>query len=494
MVYSIEKIEEKHFICVGDIMLDVFQYGKMERISPEAPAPVVRIEKIEERIGGVGNVVKNLLDLGAKVSLVSMIGNDTEGQKIASMLEDYDKLEAYLFVDQEYKTTSKTRIIAANQHVVRLDEEKSSTYYNADIENQAISLITELLATTDALIFSDYNKGFITKKMKFSTGVVPSSAIKIADTKTDLSSFVGLDFITPNVKELEIFSGIKIHSEKDIHLAVDTIYSKFGIPNVLVTRGDAGMMLFEKVCDKPKLNALVKNEAVWNIIEQTAHSGNVVDVCGAGDTVVANFALCKALGFNSEKCVDVASVAACIVVEKPGTESCSIEEINLSFEKRKKKNNPNVSKKITLNLIAGEKKLGKRIGFINGCFDILHDGHIDLFSAAKQSCDILVVAINSDKSIKSLESKGKDRPFLNEKTRKKILSSIKHIDHVLVFDEATPLETIEKVLPNVVFKGMDYKDKEIPEQTFLNDNNIQLKLIKTNDIHSSDIIGKIREK
>ena len=432
--------------CLGDLMLDKYIIGTTNRISPEGPIPVLDIKKEINMLGGVGNVVRNLSTLAVETHLVSLLGNDTISKEVEKKL-DKISVDKNIVKDANRPTITKSRFIANNQQILRVDKEKILPI-SKSTEKKIYEYSKKKILKTDAVVISDYNKGLITKNILKKIICFSKNHKKpvIVDPKsTDFEKYKGVTIITPNIKELEVVMKKKLINDKEIIDASRKLISKFNFSHLLVTMGKLGMILVSK---KKK-----------NVIKLDAEAKEVFDVSGAGDTVVSFIAAGLACSLKIEEVVKIANIAAGIVVNKTGTSVAHLSEMLISVNK----NDYHLSKVMDLSEV--EKvanfwlKKKKIIGFTNGCFDYLHPGHISLFQQAKQKCSKLIVAINSDNSIK--KNKGSFRPKQKLNTRLQVLNSIPFIDLIIVFSDRTPLSIIKKIKPDLLIKGSDYKENQI---------------------------------
>ena len=433
----ISKLQGKSpkILVVGDLMIDHYIYGKCERISPEAPVQVVEIEREEDLLGGAGNVVNNLLAFGADVAVASVIGDDDAGEWIKKQLAQKG-VKSLLFKEHR-PTTRKSRVIVSHQQIVRIDREK-----RLDISLQSQEAIVEFIAQNsfDIILLSDYAKGVLTPSLVQAIIALGKAPVFIDPKGKDYTKYKGADLITPNKKEATEASGIDIVDDATLKSAGEFLQTKFSIKNVIITLSHEGMAIFDE--DMHKI---------------PTYARDVYDVTGAGDTVLAALGFGVASGLRLQEAARFANLAAGVVVGKVGAASATLEEI----EEYERVDNQGAIKSFTQikNLAERLRKEGKKIVFTNGCFDILHLGHVKYLQKAKELGDVLIVGVNADESVRRL--KGKSRPINPEYDRAYILASLKPVDFVVIFQEDTPYKLIQAIKPDILVKGADYKDKEV---------------------------------
>ena len=443
---NILNLLNRKIFCLGDIMLDNYIIGNTNRISPEGPIPVLDIVKEVKMLGGVGNVVRNLSTLATETHLVSLLGIDLMSNEVEKKLNIIN-VNKDLVRDSNRPTITKSRYISNNQQILRVDKEKTD-FIDKKIENKIFNYSKKRILKTDVVIISDYNKGLITKnllKRIVSFANKNKKPVIIDPKSTDFDKYKGATIVTPNIKELELVVKKKLNSDKEIINISKKLIFKFNFKHLLITMGKSGMMLISK-----------NNK---NVIKFDAEAKEVFDVSGAGDTVASFIAAGIGSSLKIEEVIKIANIAAGVVVGKTGTSVAHLSEILLAINK----NNYHLSKVMNLNetikVINFWKEKKEKIGFTNGCFDYLHPGHVSLFKQAKKKCSKLIVAINSDKSIKN--NKGPLRPKQKLNIRLQVLNSIPYIDLIIVFSEKTPIEIIKKIKPNLLVKGSDYKENQI---------------------------------
>jgi D-beta-D-heptose 7-phosphate kinase / D-beta-D-heptose 1-phosphate adenosyltransferase len=438
----VPRLKDASVSCIGDVMLDQFVYGTVERISPEGPIPVLRMERQVLTLGGMGNVARNLASLGAKFSVVTVIGDDLEGNQVRYLLKELSVIEAQLLSVQGCSTTVKTRYIAGGQQIVRVDRE-TNIFQDIEIGQQIISR-SRNISDTKVLILSDYGKGVLTKEISLQliNEARQNNQIVIVDPKgSDYSCYAGANIITPNRKELGQATSMSVKTDQEVIAAARRLISNFGFEAIVATLSEHGMMV-------------VLNDGSAEHLP--AEAQEVYDVSGAGDTVVAALATALATGLPLLHAAQIANAAAGIVVGKIGTAVVEANELFHALRSREvlATEQKHVSFEELEICLQQWHTEGLRIGFTNGCFDLLHPGHVTLLSKSAAKVDKLVVGLNSDQSIQRL--KGPQRPIQNELARATVLASLASVSLVVIFDEDTPQQLIELVRPDVLVKGADY--------------------------------------
>ena len=435
-------------LVVGDVMLEVYYKGAVERISPEAPVPIVRVENVKHNIGGAGNVCNNIVNLGGNTYLLGFVGDDDNYKKLSSLLTE-SKINNFL-VETIRPTVTKMRVLGEHQQIVRVDfEDKIANYSTKDYELLKKN-IEDTIDKVDIVVISDYKKGVCSSELcKHLISVAKSKDKKvIVDPKgTSWNKYIGAYFVTPNLKELKDISGKEFFNENDSIVKTGLeVLDKFDFENLLVTRSEKGMSLINKK----------------EIYHLPANAKEVYDVSGAGDTVIATLALSIARGIDKYESIKLANTAGGIVVGKLGTVPVTKTEIEESFYIQD--NHKLISLDKLLIKLKDLKEKNNRIVFTNGCFDIIHKGHISYMVKAKQLGDILIIGLNSDSSVKIL--KGESRPINNQFDRAEILAAFNFVDYVVFFEEETPYNLIKAVAPDVLVKGGDYKVEDIVGREF----------------------------
>jgi len=430
-------------LCLGDIMLDRFAYCGIERISPEAPVPVLLLDRVQSMLGGAGNVARNIAALGGGAVLMGLLGDDPAGAEVRAALAATPHLIDAHVPSPSRQTTCKTRYLAAHQQIVRVDEEHLHEL-EPDEETNLIAAIGAALDSVDAVILSDYGKGVLGPGIvEFTMRQARSRGIPVfVDPKSDdFRQYRGATCITPNQAELARAARLKTGSEKEVVAAAKRVLKEAKAEAILVTRSDKGMMLVE---------------ASGAVTVEPARAREVFDVSGAGDTVIAVLAVAHASGRSLPEAMRLANTAAGIVVSKLGTATVELDELMLELA-RDDQASPH-GKLYDLGeaetLVRQWKGRGLAVGFTNGCFDILHPGHVALLAAARAQCDRLIVALNSDASATRL--KGPGRPVNALPDRAAVIAALESVDAVTSFEDDTPLDLIVRLQPDVLIKGADY--------------------------------------
>ena len=437
---DLKELKKGKVIVFGDIMLDKYLSGSINRISPEAPVPVLNPSSEEIRLGGAANVALNLSSLGVKTTLLGVTGKDDDSEKIIDLL----KLNKIRFSLRRsvVPTISKTRLLSSQQQLLRIDEEEK--FSDADWKaclSQFLKLVNQ--DNNKVFVLSDYGKGTLMDTKLIIRRAKAKGKIILIDPKgKDFSKYVGADLITPNLNEFMEVVG-KIASEKELTKKGKNLIKSLKLKALLITRGPDGMTLLENKNNKIKRT------------DFPTQARDVFDVSGAGDTVIASVASGLAADFTLEESIRLANIAAGIVVGKLGTASVYLDEIRPHYEKRI----PYLNLEGARSLVELFRERNQKIVFTNGCFDILHAGHVEYLEAAKSKGDKLIVGINSDRSVSQL--KGSKRPINKLIHRAKVLGSLRCVDEVVMFDEETPIKLIKSLKPDFLVKGGDYKVQDI---------------------------------
>jgi D-beta-D-heptose 7-phosphate kinase / D-beta-D-heptose 1-phosphate adenosyltransferase len=448
---SLSRLSGVSILCIGDLMLDDFVYGEVARISPEAPAPVIAVKRSEMVIGGAGNVARNIASLGATCMFVGLVGEDEAGRTLKAALAAEPRIEARLTIDGSRPTTRKVRFVSEHYatHLLRADWEEArpaEEKIEASLREQVLALIPR----ADAVVLSDYAKGVLTPGLIRAVIEAARKAGKpvIVDPKgNDYGIYRGATLVTPNRKELSEAVRRAVGDDAAVATAAQELRAQLQCEAVLVTRSDEGMTLVAQ--DKPPVHV-------------PSYAVKISDVSGAGDTVVAVLAAMLAVGADYESAMRAANAAAAVVVGKRGTATLSAVELRhrllpsatLAAEEKILFDWSELDARLDQ-----WRKQGLRIGFTNGCFDILHPGHVRLLAQARAACDRLVLGLNSDASVARL--KGPERPVQNVQARAEVLAALEAIDLVVVFEEDTPRNLIARVRPSVLIKGADYSREQV---------------------------------
>ena len=468
------KNENPKILVIGDLMIDHYLWGKCERISPEAPVQIVNIDKENSVLGGAGNVINNLRALESNVDVLSVIGNDTTAKELEALLESIEVKSDMLIIEQNRKTSKKSRLIASQQQVLRYDNE-SIEDISSSSETQIINKLSAIILNYDVVILSDYGKGVLTTKLTQEIiSISNKNNVKVfVDPKgKDYSKYKGAYTLTPNKKEAIEATNILINDNESLEKAIKKLKEECELEVSLITLSESGIAIFD---DNLRIKPTVARE--------------VYDVTGAGDTVIASIAFAIANHMKIDDAIQFANLAAGVVVGKIGSATASLDEI-YEYESSLNKSNSSSHIKSFEEIEILAKKLhdkGKKIIFTNGCFDILHAGHVKYLEEAKSYGDILILGLNADSSVRKL--KGPTRPINNLDDRAYILASLESVDYVVIFEEETPYELIKLIQPHVLVKGGDYEGKEIVGQDIAQ----ELRLVQFVDGKStSKIIQRIQ--
>jgi D-beta-D-heptose 7-phosphate kinase/D-beta-D-heptose 1-phosphate adenosyltransferase len=440
MLHWLETLVGKRILVCGDVMLDRYWAGSAQRISPEAPVPIVRVRTQQERVGGAANVAANVAALGGSAALLGLTGDDPAADALMALCRE-SRIDARFVRQPQVTTTVKLRVLAQHQQLLRLDfEEGNDSRDIADLR----SPFATLLATTDVVVFSDYAKGALRDVTALIGDAKAAGKPVIVDPKgQDFGRYAGADVITPNLHEFESVAGTCRDEEELVARAVE-LCRAHGLGAVLVTRGERGVSL---------------TRSDGSALHLAAEARDVFDVTGAGDTVCASLACALAAGLDLEQAVAVANRAAGIVVGKLGTAVVTAAELATALTPNHGAPPMVVSREELLALVHTSRSRGERIVMTNGCFDVLHAGHVRYLEAAAALGERLIVAVNSDESVRRL--KGAGRPLNPVESRMEVLGRLRAVDWVVAFEEDTPRALIAEVLPDVLVKGGDYQIGDI---------------------------------
>jgi len=448
-----DRFSDQRILVVGDLMLDHWVWGSVSRISPEAPIPVVDVQRYTYTPGGAANVVSNLKALGAQVEIMGVVGADDPGRRLRNLLRRQGIGVDGVFVQKGRPTSLKTRIIAHSQQVVRADLEQRVAVEEA-LWGQMLDWLKQNLQRFSGVLLSDYNKGMfwdgrLGELLKCLRGLPTLAGPK----PENLEKFRGVEMVTLNALEARVASGHDTATDQGLARAGQALVERTGCRAVLVTLGERGMALFEEGRPMRQVPAL---------------ASQVYDVSGAGDTVLSVVGLSRAVGVDPEEAMRLASHAAAVVVRKVGTATVDREELLASLDRGQETAVRDPLSKI-LEARQAEVRLDAlrtsanppRVVFTNGCFDLLHVGHLRTLLTARQQGDLLVVGLNSDRSVQAL--KGSTRPLNPQGERAELLAGLECVDMVVLFEEDTPLALLDRLRPDVHVKGGDYREEDLPE-------------------------------
>ena len=446
-------------LVIGDLMIDHYLWGSCKRISPEAPVQVVSIDNESKLLGGAGNVVNNLNALGAKVDVISVVGECLVSEELKGLLIKINVDTQYLITQKNRITTKKSRIIASQQQVIRYDRDCTEEINNKS-QLAIIDSFKKIVNNYDVILLSDYGKGLLTFELTQTLISIANEKNKklLVDPKgLDYSKYKGAYLLTPNKKEAAEATSSVINDQKSLSKAIQNLQKQCNLEISLITLSEQGVAIFD-------------NELR---IHPTA-AVEVYDVTGAGDTILASLGFALACNIEIDEAVKFANLASGVVIGKIGSATSTLNEI-IEYESSLNKSNSDEHIKTwdeIFSIISELKNKDRKIIFTNGCFDILHIGHIKYLEKAKSFGDVLIVGINSDDSIRRI--KGKNRPINTQNDRAYILASLEVIDYLVIFDEDTPFELINLIKPDILVKGGDYEGKEVVGQ----DISKELKLVK----------------
>ncbi|WP_297858152.1 D-glycero-beta-D-manno-heptose-7-phosphate kinase [Elioraea sp.] len=443
LVAAARALKRASVLVVGDAMLDRYVYGSVERVSPEAPIPVVTVEREVAMPGGAGNVVRNVTALGGSASFLTVVGDDQAGSDLTALIGGQPNVEPWLLVQGGRLTTVKTRYLAAGQQLLRADRETTEAVH-PKLADRLVAIATDAMAACRVVVISDYLKGTLAgdTAARIIAAARKRRRFVIVDPKgRDYSRYAGADVVTPNRRELAEGTGLPTGTADEVVAACRALIAAHGFGAVLCTRAEDGLTLVEGRPD-------------GQVIHFAAEAKEVFDVSGAGDTVVATLAAGIAAGLALPVAARLANIAAGVVVGKIGTAVARETELLEALAPATGALRKVVSLEVAAEQVERWRRRGWRIGFTNGCFDLLHPGHVHLIEQARAACDRLVVGLNSDASVRRL--KGANRPVQPEAARAAVLASLADVDLVTIFEEDTPEALIAALRPDVLVKGADY--------------------------------------
>jgi D-beta-D-heptose 7-phosphate kinase/D-beta-D-heptose 1-phosphate adenosyltransferase len=434
-------------LVAGDLMLDEIMRGVVHRISPEAPVPVLEWSHSTQTLGGAGNVAANLAQLGAAPRVCGVVGDDAAGRTLRALLQERHCDMQGVVTAPSRPTTHKLRVVSQVQHMLRVDREVRSELADA-MAQQASALLQAQLPLVRGVICSDYQKGFLTPRLLRRTIAAAKAAglaVLIDPKGRDYTLYQGATVLTPNLHELELASGLPIRSPQELDTAAWQLMQRLEVEAILVTCGKDGMVLFREDGSRVRI---------------AAQAREVFDVTGAGDTVIAVFGMAYFAGATMQEAARLANIAAGLVVGKQGTATLERAELAQACADRQGGRTGKVATvSEVMQTLDNARLRGERIVMTNGCFDLLHAGHVRYLQAAKALGERLVVGINTDRSVRQL--KGAKRPLVAEHNRAEVLAALACVDHVVLFDEATPKALVEALQPDILVKGSDYEGRQV---------------------------------
>lgn len=438
----VEAMHGRRALVIGDVMLDRYIFGRVERISPEAPIPVLSISEESARPGGAGNVACNLAALGLRVELIGVVGKDAEAEALQAALADMPGIRPRLLAAADRRTTTKTRHIAGGQQLLRTDSEHTHPVDGA-VEDRVIAAIEKAVAKADTVVISDYGKGCLTRRVLQAIRRSAGSRVPIVVDPfgRDWQRYSRFSYLKPNRAEIRDATGIDPADDESALAATRAAREQFGLRGILLSRAEAGLTL---------------DNGIGESLHLKAEAREVADVTGAGDSVVAAFAAALAAGSSAADAAMLANLAGGIAVGHVGAYAVSAAELVAALQRHAvlAVAHKVVPRDHALAWVEHWRSAGRKIGFTNGVFDLLHPGHVSLIAEAKRQCDHLIVAINADASVKRL--KGPDRPIQDENARAMVLAALGDVDLVIIFEEDTPIPLLKLLKPDVLVKGGDY--------------------------------------
>jgi D-beta-D-heptose 7-phosphate kinase / D-beta-D-heptose 1-phosphate adenosyltransferase len=451
LLEALEGLGTQRVLILGDLILDRYVIGDVERISPEAPIPVLAARQIEERLGGAGNVAANLRAMGAEVEVVGVLGSDGRGRRMRDLLDGLGIETSGCVVDDDRPTTEKTRMLTGSQQILRVDWE-SNTLISAELGRKALAGLAERVARAGAVILSDYGKGvFCQVLLEGAIAVARKAGVPVlVDPKgSDYSRYRGATLVTPNRKEAEEALGRPLRELDELPQAARDLIRVADLKSAVITLGSQGIFYLHK-------------DGASRRVPTVARA--VFDVTGAGDTVIAHLALGLAAGLELDTAVQLANHAAGLVVAKRGAASVTREELGLALRAAAGDDSAVEPQKIFESsalepALAQWRAAGKRVVFTNGCFDVLHAGHVQYLRFARARGDVLLVGVNDDASVRRL--KGEGRPVNSLEDRMTVLAALECVDGVTSFSEDTPARIVQRVTPQVLVKGEDWREKGV---------------------------------
>ncbi len=474
----LQELQEPSILVVGDLILDRYIEGTANRVSPEAPVLVFESSGRRYRLGGAGNVAANLVSLGARTTVMGVIGEDAAAEQLKDLLQEGGIDISALVVDESRPTTRKTRYVSRTAQVLRVDEENRQAV-DGDAEQRLLALLAQRPFPYEAVLVSDYGKGMVTRRVVEAAVAAGHSAggpVVVDPKNLDYSVYHGVDLLTPNLAEAELATGISLADHNNLPLVADKLRELTGVKTATVTLGKDGIF-YESAPGKAQ------------ILPTEAKA--VFDVTGAGDTVVAMLTLAQACGLSMHDSVRLANLAAGVTVGCFGTYAVSRQELLMLLGQQS--SGKVMNREEAISIAASLRAEGRRLVFTNGCFDILHPGHTEYLARARAYGDALLVGVNTDASVQR-QDKGSGRPVVPLQDRLDVLAALEAVDYVVPFDEDTPKDLIEAISPHVLVKGEDWRDKGVVGREWVENQGGQVVLVPlTPGRSTSAIIQRIQK-
>jgi D-beta-D-heptose 7-phosphate kinase/D-beta-D-heptose 1-phosphate adenosyltransferase len=447
--HLLAQVPGKRVACVGDLMVDRFVYGSVSRVSPEAPIPVLKRTRELKMLGAAGNVARNVAALGGSVALVGLVGGDGIGHEASRLVgEEEPAIEGYLVTDPSRPTTLKTRFISGSQQLLRVDLEESRPV-SGEVEHRLVRTIRDAAREAGVILISDYGKGVVTDAVIAAArdAAAESGARVIVDSKArSFSRYGDVDLVKPNAAELAYATELPTETDAEMEAAIQRALELWATKGVLVTRAGKGVSLG------------LRGQPVRHF-PTTARE--VFDASGAGDTALAALGLALAAGASLDDAIAFAQLASGVAIGKAGTATVTPDELveAVLIAHSSQAEGKIATPQRLVDEVARWRAQGLKVGFTNGCFDILHRGHVAYLAQARTWCDRLIVGVNSDASVRAL--KGEGRPVNDLESRALVLAGLRSVDLVAPFEELTPIRLIEAARPDVLIKGADYAEADV---------------------------------
>lgn len=478
LIDLISEAGSPRIVVVGDIILDSYIQGDANRISPEAPIQVLDVNEERNALGGAANVAANLKNLGARVEMGGVLGEDHNGAVLQAIFASMGIGTSSVVSDPGRPTTHKTRVLAHNQQLVRIDREVRENL-SVELEERLIEALTPLLEEADAVVLSDYAKGVLSGRTIQIIVECAGEKVLVDPKGRDFNRYKGCRLITPNRREAEEATGVLLRDKDNLRRAAEILFERVGVREVVITLGGDGIFY----SNGPGDHCIIP-----------AESRSVYDVTGAGDTVISLLAFGHAAGIGLDDAVRIANAGAGIVVGKLGVAAPNRNELIDFFSSGTTRYMDKILTRSRASETAKEIRMrGDRLVFTNGCFDLVHAGHVSFFRAAKKMGDYLMVGVNSDDSVR--RNKGPKRPILSLDERMEMLASLQVVDYVVAFSEDTPLELIKEVTPQVLIKGEDWKEKGVVGREWVEEQGGEVALVPLRRGYSTtSLIERILER